>query len=431
MRLSKTTRIIALLLLLCLLSVPLSDVFAVGAISQGEIEQLEEQMLARINQIRAQNGAGPLTRVEAIDTYARNWSLEQANQGTYFHRDWQSMQGVFDGVTEINETILMWNIDYMESLDRFIDIGVGWWENSPEHFAVITNPKYNVVGLGIVNNNGILHVTMNPAHSTSYPTFNSGKNADKKNAETNNSSMTVGMMDAINQFRRKEGLPVYMENAGLSESCQNYADKIAKAGSFEHENKNELYDLSEKLGLAIGENLFHYRGNRTDKEIIAAAIEAWLTSEGHARNMRRKDDTVFGVGIGKKDKDVYIVFRMGKEIKGSSAAEKPIPGLNYSETPVGDGGTKRAVVGPRFVIEGRNDALNGAAKIVTEQTGNNKYRCEPVDRDGNKVNTKGLVKVYMYVEPSIKRPLKIKVDGKETQFANVEGTDYVWFATEK
>ena len=125
-----------------------------------------------------------------------------------------------------------------------------------------------------------------------------------------------------------------MENAGLSESCQNYADKIAKAGSFEHENKNELYDLSEKLGLAIGENLFHYRGNRTDKEIIAAAIEAWLTSEGHARNMRRKDDTVFGVGIGKKDKDVYIVFRMGKEIKGSSAAEKPIPGLNYSETPL-------------------------------------------------------------------------------------------------
>ena len=121
-------------LLLCLLSVPLSDVFAVGAISQGEIEQLEEQMLARINQIRAQNGAGPLTRVEAIDTYARNWSMEQANQGTYFHRDWQSMQGVFDGVTEINETILMWNIDYMESLDRFIDIGVGWWENSPEHF---------------------------------------------------------------------------------------------------------------------------------------------------------------------------------------------------------------------------------------------------------------------------------------------------------
>mgnify|MGYP000912239680 FL=1 len=98
---------------------------------------------------------------------------------------------------------------------------------------------------------------------------------------------------------------------------------------------------------------------------------------------------------------------------------------------MGDEGTKRAVVGPRFVIEGRNDALNGAAKIVTEQTGNNKYQCEPVDRDGNKVNTKGLVKVYMYVEPSIKRPLKIKVDGKETQFANVEGTDYVWFATEK
>ena len=153
MKLSKITRIIALLLLLCLLLVPLSGAFALGSLSPTEIEQLEEKVLARINQIRGANGAAPLTRVDAIDSYARAWSGEQANRGSYFHRDWQSMQGVFDGVTEINETILMWNVGYMANLDQFVNEGVGWWENSPLHFAVLTNPDYNVVGLGIVYNN--------------------------------------------------------------------------------------------------------------------------------------------------------------------------------------------------------------------------------------------------------------------------------------
>lgn len=109
---------------------------------------------------------------------------------------------------------------------------------------------------------------------------------------------------------------------------------------------------------------------------------------------------------------------------------KGVPGLNYSEMEIGEASTNRAVIGPGYIIEGRNDVLNGAAKVNVRQTGKNSYRYTLVNQAGNEVHSHGLVKVYMYVKPSIRRPIKITIDGKVTRFADVEGTNYVWFVME-
>ena len=255
------------------------------------------------------------------------------------------------------------------------------------------------------------------------------------------------LQEMTNALRWEKGLQKMKIDADLQAFAQEWAEEICKTKTFIHRPSSEQRAFLKKHGYtSIGENIVQRQDSGNAKQIAEAMMKAWIASPGHYANLTNPQFNVMGIGVSRDGTNYYACHNFGcdPEIAGilpvpnpdeggnlPETGDKPIPGLNYSETPVGDEGTKRAVVGPRFVIEGRNDALNGAAKIVTEQTGNNKYRCEPVDRDGNKVNTKGLVKVYMYVEPSTKRPLKIKVDGKETQFANVEGTDYVWFATEK
>ena len=148
-----------------LLVLPITKGFAVGPCSADEITYTEARVVQEINKIRAEAGVPLLTRLGALDSYAREWSGEQANEGYFFHRDWDGMQTAIPGVTNMNENVLMWRIDYMGSLEDFVREGVGWWENSPVHYRNMTNPDCNVAGLGIVERGGTFYVTLNVGYA--------------------------------------------------------------------------------------------------------------------------------------------------------------------------------------------------------------------------------------------------------------------------
>ncbi len=120
-------------------------------------------------------------------------------------------------------------------------------------------------------------------------------------------------------------------------------------------------------------------------------------------------------------------------IKPDSSA-KPrtsrMPNLLYSEDPVGDQNAVRAIKGDAYAIEGSNFALNGAARVQVQKNAKGKEEVFMVNKEGARIQSKGLVYVYMYVSPNVPRPFKVKVDGVYTQFAGVEGTWYVRFASE-
>ncbi len=253
--------------------------------------------------------------------------------------------------------------------------------------------------------------------------------------------------EMTNDFRWNKGLQRMRIDLDLQAFAQEWADHMRNTNILVHRPSSERRAfMTEHDYTSIGENIVQLQTSHNAKEIAEEMMKAWMASPDHYANLTSPEYNVMGIGVAQDGRTYYACHNFGCDPKITGGVvtpeiptgdylpdtgEKPIPGLNYSETPVGDEGTKRAIVGPHFVIEGRNDALNGAAKIKVRQTGKNSYRYTLVDQAGNEVHTKGLVKVYMDIDPSIKRPFKVTMGGKIMQFADVEGTNYVWFVTEK
>lgn len=118
---------------------------------------------------------------------------------------------------------------------------------------------------------------------------------------------------------------------------------------------------------------------------------------------------------------------------GSSMTnEQDVPGLYYSEVPGEDPLEKRAITGPGYIVYGRNRDLGGAVRVEVVPLPGKNYKTDIfiVDENGEKLHPNGTVRVYMKLPKNVKRPVVVRVEGGVMHFAEVEGTDYVWFPYE-
>ncbi len=106
--------------------------------------QAEDQFLAMTNQVRASVGVGGLTRVPALDDYARTQALYMAQTGQLIHSDIGRLLGAYSSVAE--------NI----SVGPTVESMEGGLQASPPHFANMTNPGLPFVGVGVVWADGTL-----------------------------------------------------------------------------------------------------------------------------------------------------------------------------------------------------------------------------------------------------------------------------------
>lgn len=122
----------------------------------------------------------------------------------------------------------------------------------------------------------------------------------------------------------------------------------------------------------------------------------------------------------------------GSTQTGPMADEKGVPGLYYSEVPGVDPLEKRAITGPGFVVYGRNRDLNGAVRVEVVPLTTKSYKNDIfiVDENGKRIHAEGTVRVYMKLPKNVKRPVVVRVEDGEMHFAEVEGTDYIWFPYE-
>ena len=93
---------------------------------------------------------------------------------------------------------------------------------------------------------------------------------------------------------------------------------------------------------------------------------------------------------------------------------------------------KRAITGPGYIVYGRNRDLGGAVRVEVVPLPGKNYKNDIfiVDENGEKLHPNGTVRVYMKLPKNVKRPVVVRVEGGVMHFAEVEGTDYVWFPYE-
>ncbi|MDQ4123060.1 MAG: CAP domain-containing protein [Acidobacteriota bacterium] len=106
--------------------------------------------------------------------------------------------------------------------------------------------------------------------------------------------------DLINAARRRANLPPLVFDAEMLYLAREHSVEMANSGKFSHRGAyGEMVDeRARNVGITgwrgIGENI---AANQYAKNPVATAIECWLNSEGHRRNLLSPDWSRSGIGV--------------------------------------------------------------------------------------------------------------------------------------
>ncbi|MBV8979766.1 MAG: CAP domain-containing protein, partial [Acidimicrobiia bacterium] len=110
----------------------------------------ENQFLDLTNQLRSSLGIQTLTPQPQLTTMARNWSAQMAAAGTISHNPNLTSQA------PSNWTALGENVGMGGAVAAIQTAFI----NSPHHYENLANGAYNFVGIGVVDSNGTIFVTV-------------------------------------------------------------------------------------------------------------------------------------------------------------------------------------------------------------------------------------------------------------------------------
>src|SRR5947199_4903782 len=123
----------------------------------------ENQFLALTNQLRSSLGIQSLAPQSQLTAIARQWSAKMAGDGTISHNPSLPNQ-VTANWSQLGENV---------GMGGAVGVIQTAFINSPHHYENLANGAYNFVGIGVVDSNGTIFVTVDfmaaPASAGSAP----------------------------------------------------------------------------------------------------------------------------------------------------------------------------------------------------------------------------------------------------------------------
>jgi uncharacterized protein YkwD len=112
----------------------------------------------------------------------------------------------------------------------------------------------------------------------------------------------------INQIRQQQGLTELRDNKKLAQVARDYSRRMAEQKFFAHVSPqgDTLADRVKAGGifyLAVGENLFT---STNILQPVPAAVEGWMNSSGHRKNILRPEYRETGIGVWKIGNTYYF-----------------------------------------------------------------------------------------------------------------------------
>lgn len=117
--------------------------------------------------------------------------------------------------------------------------------------------------------------------------------------------------EAVNNFRIAEGLAPLRHQVKLAKAAQEYAQRMAAEGFFNHNDPQGKTVLDRVTGAGyswaiVGENLARVKTKPGNE--IGYTVNGWMNSEVHRANILKAEYTETGIGIGKAaDGTTYLV----------------------------------------------------------------------------------------------------------------------------
>jgi uncharacterized protein YkwD len=245
--------------------------------------------LALLNQERAFAGVPPLRLVPVLVQVAQEQAEEMA-PGRGWRLRQVSAATVAERLRQVGYTAHDWREDFV-LLTEDPQIALRSWRKEGSH--PIFDKRFRDLGIGAVRVGGFpLYVFLFGWHEGDYFAQATAGLRDR-------ARVAAEMLERINAIRRREGLPPLVSDPLLDRVAQEHADDML-ARSYSGHRTPEGRDASERALAAgypsgIGENIVEQRFS------VDAALEAWLSSPGHRRNILDPGcrEMGFGLAIGK------------------------------------------------------------------------------------------------------------------------------------
>ncbi|MBE9212406.1 CAP domain-containing protein [Plectonema cf. radiosum LEGE 06105] len=136
-----------------------------------------------------------------------------------------------------------------------------------------------------------------------------GLGAKSVNAASDVAAMEKSVHEQINQYRSSKGLAPLKLNGEISKIAREHSQQMAsKQVAFGHSGSNSRYQKISKLIAwnGVAENVAYNQGYKNPGKL---AVEGWIKSPGHQRNMVGKYQ-VTGIGVAKNSKDEYYFTQL-------------------------------------------------------------------------------------------------------------------------
>lgn len=121
-------------------------------------------------------------------------------------------------------------------------------------------------------------------------------------------AMEAQVREQINTIRQQQGLSSLRHNEKLAQVARSYSQKMAEQNFFDHTSPQgdtmvERVRSADIFYFVLGENLFT---STNISQPVPAAVEGWMNSPGHRKNILRSEYRETGVGVWKDGNTYYF-----------------------------------------------------------------------------------------------------------------------------
>jgi uncharacterized protein YkwD len=262
-------------------------VLALGALVAGaqtsQVQADEDGWLARFNRERQTRGVRPLLASPVLDQVAQAQAEEMA--GTRGGLREVSAAAVSERLRRVGYSAHDWRETYVRAGEADGPASVA----REARCRALLDGHFRDLGVGVAaTGHGVLYVFLFGWHQGAY--F-----ADVTAGLDDRARVEAEMLARINDVRRRQGLSPLAASPLLDRVSQEHAEDMLLRSYFGHQSPEGL-GPSERARAdgyrsGIGENLVEQRFS------TAEALEAWLNSPGHRRNILDPDSREMGLGL--------------------------------------------------------------------------------------------------------------------------------------
>jgi uncharacterized protein YkwD len=269
----------------CVCAIALAILLASGPFMAGAqtAAPWQDEWLTRFNWERARGGVRPLLPSPVLNQVAQQQAEEMARDGRRFRSS--SAEGVSERLRRVGYSAHDWREDFMQA--QAPPESVLFTRSSSPRAAL--DGHFRDLGVGVAVAGGVTHyVFLFGWHQGDYFAAATAQLADK-------ARVAAEMLARVNGIRRDAGLTPFAPNPLLDRVSQEHAEDMLMRSYSGHQTPEGLgpSDRARADGYraGIGENIVEQRFS------VEEALEAWLRSPGHRRNILDPGCREMGLGL--------------------------------------------------------------------------------------------------------------------------------------